>query len=95
MRVSAGLTEGVVVRRVEPIYPSQARTARLEGSVVLQATVAENGTVHDVKVISGPPLLARAAESAVARWRYRPFLLNGKPIPMRTEITVDFKLPAQ
>jgi protein TonB len=93
MNVSAGLTQGVVVHRVQPVYPPQARTMRLEGTVLLQATVAEDGTVRQISVTSGPPLLARAAETAVARWRYRPFLLNGKPIAMRTEITLDFKLP--
>ena len=95
VRVSEGLTEGVVMHRVQPIYPQQARTLRLEGSVVLQAVVTEDGAVHQVKVMSGPPLLARAAQNAVAQWRYRPFQLNGKPIAMRTEIKVDFKLPAQ
>jgi TonB family protein len=95
MNVSGGLTQGVVVHRVQPVYPPQARTMRLEGTVLLHATVAEDGTVHDIAVSSGPPLLARAAENAVARWRYRPFLLNGKPIAMRTEITLDFKLPSQ
>ena len=91
--VSKGLTEGVLVRKIDPIYPPLARTMRLEGAVKLQATVAEDGTVRDVKVVSGPPMLAHAAQEAVTRWRYRPFLLNGKPVAMRTEIKVDFKLP--
>lgn len=95
IRVSEGVTEGTVVRRVQPIYPAQARTMRLEGSVVLQAVVAEDGSVHQVKLISGPTILARAAENALSQWRYRPFRLNGKPIPMTTEIRMDFKLPAQ
>jgi TonB family protein len=91
--VSKGLTEGVLVRKIDPIYPPLARTMRLEGAVKLQATIAEDGTVRDVKVVSGPPMLAHAAQEAVTRWRYRPFLLNGKPVAMRTEIKVDFKLP--
>lgn len=91
--VSKGLTEGTLVRKVEPTYPAVARAMRLEGAVKLQATVAEDGTVHDIKVISGSALLAHAAEEAVSRWRYRPYLLNGKPVAMRTEIKVEFKLP--
>jgi TonB family protein len=93
VRVSQGLTEGSVIRRVEPQYPSQARTLRLEGTVFLKATVAEDGTVRDIKVVSGPPVLARAAVEAVSRWRYRPYRLNGKPIAMEVEIRTDFKLP--
>jgi TonB family protein len=91
--VSKGLTEGALLRKIEPVYPSQARAMRLEGTVKLQATVAEDGTLHDIKVVSGSPLLSQAATQAVSRWRYRPYLLNGKPVAMRTEIKVEFKLP--
>jgi periplasmic protein TonB len=91
--VSKGMTEGTLVRKVEPTYPALARAMRLQGTVKLQATVAEDGAVHDVKIVSGPPVLAHAAQEAVTRWRYRPYLLNGKPVAMRTEINVDFKLP--
>ena len=93
LTVSKGLTEGALVHKVEPTYPAMARAMRLEGMVKLQATVAEDGTVHDVKIVSGPPILAHAAQEAVTRWRYRPYLLNGKPVGMRTEIKVNFKLP--
>ena len=91
--ISEGVSDGVVIRRVQPIYPAMARQSRLEGRVVLQATVTEDGTVHDLKVVSGHPVLARAAQDAVAQWRYRPFRLNGKPVSMPTEIKLDFKLP--
>ena len=93
--VSEGVTQGVVVRRVQPIYPAQARTLRLGGSVVLRAVVAEDGSVRDLSLVSGHPVLAHAAMSAVRQWRYSPFRLNGKPVAMRTEITVDFKLPSE
>ncbi|PYX94675.1 MAG: hypothetical protein DMG71_11835 [Acidobacteria bacterium] len=93
--VSEGLTQGVLVHRVQPLYPVQARTLRLGGSVVLQAVVAEDGSVHDLSLVSGHPVLAHAAMSAVRQWRYRPFRLNGKPVAMRTEIKVDFKLPSE
>jgi TonB family protein len=94
LAVSEGLTQGVVVHRVQPLYPAQARTLRLGGSVVLQAVVAEDGSVRDLSLVSGHPVLAHAAMSAVRQWRYRPFRLNGKPVAMRTEIKVDFKLPS-
>jgi TonB family protein len=91
--VSQGISEGVVEHRVRPVYPEQARTLRLEGQVVVQATVTENGAVRDLKVLSGHPMLARAAVDAVSQWRYRPYRLNGKPIAMQTNVTIDFKLP--
>jgi protein TonB len=78
---------------VQPIYPRQAVPLRLEGSVLLQATVAENGAVRDLKVTSGHPMLARAGIEAVSQWRYRPFLLNGKPIQKQVDISIDFKMP--
>lgn len=95
MPVSQGLTGGVLLHHVQPAYPEEARAMRLEGAVVLQAIVAADGRVQRVHVISGHPLLAGAARSAVAHWRYRPFLLNGTPVPMQTEIKVDFKLPTE
>jgi TonB family protein len=93
MPVSQGISEGMVEYRVKPSYPSQARTMRLEGPVLLQAVITENGTVQDLKVVRGQPILARAAVDAVQQWHYRPYRLNGKPVRMQTEITIDFKLP--
>ena len=92
-RVSQGLSAGVVEHRVKPTYPSQALTMRLQGPVVLRAMIAEDGSVHDLKVVSGQPVLVRAALDAVRQWRYRPYRLDGTPVRMQTEITVDFKLP--
>jgi periplasmic protein TonB len=66
---------------------------KLEGPVVLQAVVAEDGTVHDLKVIKGNPTLARAAIEAVSQWRYRPYLLDGQPIRKTIEIMLIFKRP--
>src|SRR6266571_4515415 len=93
MPVSQGISEGTVEYRVKPSYPSQARAMRLEGPVLLQAVITENGTVQDLKVVRGQPILARAAVDAVQQWHYRPYRLNGKPVRMQTEITIDFKLP--
>ncbi|HZP62989.1 MAG TPA: TonB family protein [Terriglobales bacterium] len=91
--VSTGVTEGVLVRRVPPIYPAAALPLRLEGAVVLKATIGQDGRVRNVSAVSGHPALTRAAIAAVKEWRYKPYLLNGKPVPMQTEITVNFKQP--
>jgi protein TonB len=91
--VSQGVTEGVLTHRVQPIYPSQAIPLRLAGSVVLDATITEDGKVRDLIVVRGNRTLATAAVVAVSQWHYKPYLLNGKPVPMKTRITVDFKAP--
>jgi len=91
--ISQGVTAGVLEHQVAPIYPRQALPLRIEGPVVLDATVNENGLLEDVKVVSGHALLAQAAIDAVRQWRYRPYLLNGKPVRMQTKITVNFKMP--
>jgi TonB family protein len=93
LRVSQGVSGGTIERQVNPIYPREALERRVEGRVLLRAVVMEDGTVHDLKVVNGDPLLARAAMEAVAQGRHRPYRLNGKPIRRPTEITVAFKLP--
>jgi TonB family protein len=95
-RIDAGqianqMSGGTVLRRVQPVYPAQALAQHLEGSVVLQATVAADGKVQNVTVLRGDPLLARAAVDAVKQWQYDPFRADGKPIQKQTEITIDFK----
>jgi TonB family protein len=91
--VSEGISGGVLQHKVQPVYPLQALPMRLRGSVILQATIGEKGKVDDVKVVSGPPLLTAAAIDAVRQWRYTPFLLNGKPVKMQKEITINFQAP--
>jgi TonB family protein len=87
------ITEAKLVRRVEPFYPAQARLQRLQGSVVLEATIAQDGTVRSTKVVSGQAMLAQAASTAVRNWRYTAATLNGKPTEVVTRITIVFKLP--
>ena len=87
------VTQAVLIRKVDPIYPPQARSQRLAGSVVMDTTIAENGTVREIKVVSGPPLLADAATRAVRQWRYSPLKLNGTPVAVQKRITVVFTLP--
>ena len=91
--VSHGVTGGRLTHKIEPIYPSEARLQRVEGAVVLDVLVGEDGNVHAVQVTSGQPLLARAAASAVRQWRYQPFELNGRPVAIHNQITIQFKLP--
>jgi TonB family protein len=91
--VSQGVTGGRLTHKVEPVYPSDARKQHIEGAVMLDALVGEDGNVHEVAVTSGSPLLARAATQAVKQWRYQPFQLNGKPVSIHNQITIQFKLP--
>ena len=92
-RVSTGVTEARLIHRVNPIYPAEARIQRLAGLVALDATVAEDGSINNIKVVSGPSLLASAATTAVKQWRYSPSTLDGKPIEVQKRITIVFKLP--
>jgi TonB family protein len=87
------VSNGHLIYRVDPIYPAAARELRLQGDVVLAAVIAEDGTVENVKLVKGEPVLAGAAMNAVRRWRYSPYQLNNKPVKVPTEITVTFRLP--
>ena len=91
--VSMGVSGGQLLHRTLPAYPSQARQQRLEGIVILTAMVMEDGTLGEIKVVKGSPVLALSAVDAVKTWRYQPFQLDGKPIPGETKITIDFKFP--
>lgn len=93
MKVSQGVSQGLILRKVSPDYPSQARQLRIEGIVQLEATVAKDGSVKEIKVVGGHPILARAAVEAVKQWKYKPYLLNGSPVEIETQISVNFKLP--
>jgi len=92
VRVSQGVTQGLVIRRVQPTYPPLARQARIQGSVILQAEISKDGTIENLRLISGHPMLAPAAIEAVKQWRYKPYFLNGEPVPVETQITVNFSL---
>jgi TonB family protein len=91
--VSRKFSGGQLLRRVEPVYPAEALLSRLEGKVILAATVMEDGTVSDVKVIEGSPILVPSAVDAVEHWQYKPFELDGKPVKNEIAIKIDFKLP--
>ncbi len=84
--------EANLVHRVQPAYPPLARAARIQGAVVLQAIISKNGTIQNLQVLNGHPMLVRAAIDAVQQWRYRPYFLNGEPVEVETQITVNFIL---
>ena len=86
------MMEGYLIRRVQPIYPPLARSARIQGPVVLTALISRSGTMENVNAVSGHPMLVPAAVQAVSQWRYRPYILNGEAIEVETQITVNFVL---
>jgi protein TonB len=92
MRVPAQVAEANLIHDVPPQYPPEAGRARIEGTVVLMAVIGKDGTVQDVRVQSGLSILAQAAIEAVKQWRYRPYLLNGEPVEIDSQITINFNL---
>ena len=92
IRVSSGVTQGLVIHKVEPNYPPIAKTARVSGTVILQAVISKEGTIENLRVVSGHPLLTQSAVEAVKQWRYRPYILNGDPVEVETTVEVHFTL---
>lgn len=93
VRVSAGVTQGMVIRKVQPTYPQMAKIARVQGNVVLAAIIGKDGTIQNLHVVStASPLLNQAAIDAVRQWRYKPYILNGEPVEVDTTVTVTFTL---
>src|SRR6266513_526822 len=91
VRVSAGVTQGLKIKNVNPTYPQMAKIARVQGPVVLAAVIGKDGTIQNLHVLStASPLLNQAAIDAVKEWRYRPYILNGEPVEVDTQITVNF-----
>lgn len=92
IRVSPAISRGRVVKRVNPAYPQAARRGRIEGNVVLHVIISRPGDVSAVDLVCGHPLLAPAAIEAVKQWKYKPYLFNGKPVEVDTQIQVNFSL---
>ncbi|MFZ0759133.1 MAG: TonB family protein [Candidatus Sulfotelmatobacter sp.] len=93
MELAAGAAEDSVVYRVEPDYPEEARRQGIQGAVTLQVHIGRDGSVQEVRVVSGQALLAQAATAAVKQWRFKPQLLDGRPAETQTRITLNFRLP--
>jgi periplasmic protein TonB len=92
IRVGGNVTAAKVLNRVNPVYPPLARQTRISGTVRLHAIIAKDGTVQQLEVMSGHPLLVQAALDAVRQWRYQPTLLNGEPVEVDTTVDVIFSL---
>ncbi|HTA22033.1 MAG TPA: energy transducer TonB [Terriglobales bacterium] len=92
IRVSQGVTQGMIIRKIQPAYPPLARQARIQGPVVLQAEIGKDGSIQNLRLISGHPMLAPAAIEAIKQWKYKPYILNGEPVEVETTITFNFTL---
>jgi protein TonB len=86
------MMEGNLIHRVQPTYPALARQARIQGPVVLRAVISREGIIENLQAVSGAPMLEQAAIEAVKQWRYKPYLLDGEPIEVETQVTVNFSL---
>ncbi|HXZ40091.1 MAG TPA: TonB family protein [Terriglobales bacterium] len=93
LKVSQGVSQGLLVKKVAPVYPEQALQMKIQGPVQIMATINKDGNITNLKLVSGDPILARAAMDAVKQWKYQPYYLDSQPVDIQTDITVNFKLP--
>jgi periplasmic protein TonB len=89
---TSSMLQGSLIKSVQPVYPPLARTARIQGAVVLSAIIAKDGSIEGLHALAGHPMLVTAAVDAVRQWRYRPYILNNEAIEVETQITVNFTL---
>ena len=92
IRVGGAVQAASLVNKVTPEYPPIAKTAHVSGTVTLHAIIAKDGSIEKLEFVSGPPLLMASAMSAVKEWKYRPTMLNGKPVEVDTTVQVVFSL---
>lgn len=92
VRVSQGVSQAMILRKVQPVYPEEARQGHVEGMVVMKAIISESGNVIELTLVSGHPSLVPAALEAVKQWKYKPYLLNNQPVQLETLVTVAFEL---
>jgi periplasmic protein TonB len=93
LKVSQGVSQGLLIKSVEPVYPSLAKQMHIQGAVELLANIGKDGSIVKVKLLSGDSVLSHAAIDAVKQWKYKPYYLNDQPVEIQTQITVKFKLP--
>jgi len=93
LNISQGVSQGLLIKKVQPTYPPAALNMHIEGVVQLNATISKAGDITKVQVLSGQPQLIKAASDAVKQWKYKPYLLNGEPVEIQTGVTINFKLP--
>jgi len=94
-RVGGNVMAANLIRQVKPSYPPLARQARISGTVVFSAIISKEGTIENLALVSGHPLLVAAAREAVSQWVYKPTLLNNEPVEVATTISVNFTLSGQ
>lgn len=92
MRISAGVSAGMLMVPIRPVYPAIAKAAGVQGTVVVEAVISRTGTIESLHVVSGPPMLQNAAIEAIHAARYQPYRLNGEPTEVETTITVNFRM---
>jgi TonB family protein len=92
VRIPSGMVAGMIISRTDPIYPPVAKAAHVQGAVVLHAILSKVGSIENLQVISGPPMLRGSAMDAVKDWKYRPYIINGAPVEVDTTITVNFTI---
>jgi len=92
VRVSSGVSTGLLIKKVAPRYPADAKQAGVQGQVILQAEIDKNGDIQNLTLISGHPMLAPAAIEAVKKWKYKPYMLKDRPVAVETQIIVNFTL---
>lgn len=92
VRISSGVSAGMLLAPIRPIYPEIARAAHVEGTIVVEATISRTGAIESLRVISGPAMLQPAAIDAIRKARYQPYRLNGSPTEVQTTISVNFRL---
>jgi protein TonB len=85
----------MVISKAQPVYPADAKAARIQGTVVISAIIGKDGSVQTMRLVSGHPMLAPAAMDAVKQWKYRPYILNGTPVEVETQMTVNFMLSSK
>jgi TonB family protein len=92
VRVSSGVSAALIVKKVQPEYPEEARRDHIQGTVTLHEIISKTGDVMELQLISGDPVLAEAAIQAVKQWKYKAYLLQGQPIEVDTQVNVNFTL---
>jgi periplasmic protein TonB len=92
--VSSGVSEGMLIAPIRPVYPAIARAAHVEGTVIVEAVISRSGVIESLRVLSGPTLLRSSALDAIRAARYRPYRLNGDAVDVQTTITVNFRMGA-
>lgn len=92
LRVSSGVANSLKIHDVQPVYPRDARVNHISGSVLLQATIDQQGNIANIVAVQGDPILVKSAIKAVSRWKYRPYIFNGKPVQLETTIKVQYDM---